>query len=62
MAFELKQLENPGTYYADLFGIKIDYDMPDASNDPTVIKRAQEASEVLNRSKFPPELLELMKR
>ena len=62
MAFELKPLENPGTYYAELFGLKIDYDLPDISNDPTVLKRAQEASEVLNRSWFPPELLELMKR
>lgn len=64
MITELKELalENHGTYYAELFGLKYSNDMPDLSKDPTIIKRAQEAAEVLNNSTFPPELIELMKR
>lgn len=62
MSTETMEKENEEIDYAKLFGVKYCLDMPDMSNEPTSVKRAQEAAEFLKNCIFPPELIEILKR
>ena len=59
----MKQFQKPTLKWRERHpGDKFDVDMPDLSNDPYVIKKAEAARKSLEKTGIPKELEELLKR
>lgn len=53
----MKENENYKEIWEKVYGFKpveIDPTIPDLSNDPTVLQRAEEAKQMIEKIKFPP--------